>query len=187
MIVILDGDSGAGKTALCKFLVESGWFYYGKYTSRPKRIEELNSKSAVGGKHVSESFFEKKNILDGFVSYKYGKYRYGIELSEFEKIIQSGESICVVIRDTQTIKSIVQKFASFCKVSVISVYTNEEVCRSRLIDAGYTEDMANERVFRKPKSIERYMKNPNLYDGVVINDMSFELSKKCLLGIISDD
>ncbi len=178
-LLIFDGDSAAGKSALCSYLVANGWSYLGKYIDRPLRPEETYANSfvdykRVSGRKVSKDYFEKNKGNSDFISYNYGKHNYGFFLSELEDVLQNFHDVCMVVRNFQTIEYLKNYFENRSEVTIIFTYVNKELASRRLVDIGYSLSDAQERVNRKPNCFDHYAKNSSFYSGVVINEDSFD-------------
>lgn len=178
-LLIFDGDSAAGKSALCSYLVSNGWFYLGKYIDRPLRPEETHTETIVdykrvSGRKVSKQFFDKNDNNSDFVSYNYGKYNYGFFISELEGILENQQDVCMVIREFNTLNYIKKYFQNKAQVIIIFTYVNKKLAYQRLVEIGYSSDDAEKRVNRKPNCFDHYSENSSSYSGVVINEDSFD-------------
>lgn len=171
MILILDGDSGTGKTTICQHLVDKGWNYIGKYTDRPLRNEEKqeNINSETLGKFIDSKFF--KNISnERYIHYTYGKYNYALDREE----IDLEKNTCFVLRDINAINTIKKEYSSVAKL--IFIYSSSNCINERLNELRYSQEEVNSRILRNPRSIDNYMNNIHAYDGVIINDSVFDES-----------
>lgn len=178
-LIVLSAPSGAGKTTLARYLLETfpDFKFSISATTRKPRENEVNGKDYY---FLSEEEFKDLIEKDEFVEYEqiFDNY-YGTLKSEIEKGLAKGEIIVfdIDVKGALSIKNLYPDKTFLIFISPPSI----ETLKQRLIARG-TE--APEQLEKRFKRIEMEMAMQDKFDYVLVND-NLEKAKKELLEIVN--
>jgi guanylate kinase len=163
MIIILAGPSGAGKTTLCKMLVnkDKKLEYSISATTRKKRKDEINGKDYY---FLTEDEFKRWQLENRFLEFaKVHDYYYGTPKDKIFKCIKDKKDIIMDI-DVQGAEIIRNKLNDI--VSIFLLPPNLDEANLRIKKRG-TED--KDEIKSRLKSALNEMKEIKNFNYVVVN------------------
>ncbi len=128
-LIVISGPSGAGKTSICKVLLEQlpGTVWSVSVTTRPPRPGEVNGQSY---KFVSKEEFEAKQKAGELLeSAEYIGHRYGTPRRPVEEALAAGRNVVMEI-DVQGGMQVAKKMPESVRIFVLP--PNMESLRARL-------------------------------------------------------
>jgi len=128
-LIVISGPSGAGKTSICKALLEQvpGTVWSVSVTTRPPRPGEVNGRSY---KFVSKEEFEAKHAAGELLeSAEYIGHRYGTPRRPVEEALGTGRNVVMEI-DVQGGMQVAKKMPESVRIFVLP--PNMESLRARL-------------------------------------------------------
>ena len=128
-LIVISGPSGAGKTSICKALLEQlpGTVWSVSVTTRPPRPGEVNGRSY---KFVSKEEFEAKQAAGELLeSAEYIGHRYGTPRRPVEEALGTGRNVVMEI-DVQGGMQVAKKMPESVRIFVLP--PNMESLRARL-------------------------------------------------------
>lgn len=160
-IVIISSPSGGGKTSICKALLNSerkneGWRFSVSYTTRQKRIGEINGREYF---FVTENDFDKK-VRERFFAehFKVHLYKYGTPRKPLDEIAKKGGVIILDV-DVQGAEAIRKKYPDAISIFVLPPSVRE--LRKRLRRRGTeTTEQLRVRFENAKKEMREYIKFP---------------------------
>ncbi|MBQ4070786.1 MAG: hypothetical protein IJD51_00020 [Clostridia bacterium] len=199
-LFLIDGVPGSGKSELINHCSRA-WktVFIKKYTTKKVDTDGLVRGDLV---YVGDNEFEEKITRDDFV-YSYPKrsaVRYMISKSELDAALRANDNVFVVVRSSEVIKKIKKTYARFVNVNVVSifVYCDNEKLKSRMrtqlreakpdIDEDELEEKVSSRADRNAECVESYiesLRQDDVYDFVIINDLQQERYYDCIDQIVS--
>ena len=152
-LVILSAPSGAGKTTICKNLLELNekWLYSISATTRPMRENEINGKDYL---FMSKEKFEHKEKFGEFIEceWVHGN-RYGTPVDPLENAIAKGKIFLLDI-DVKGAMNLIEEFEDdvisvFIEPPGLTVPDKLESLNDRLTNRGdYNETLIKQRLKR---------------------------------------
>ncbi len=162
-LFVVSGPSGAGKTLLCKQVMEKipELGYSISYTTRPRRKKEIHGKDYF---FVDVDKFKQMMDDDLFLEWAqvYGNY-YGTSKEFVKQELAKGTDILLEI-DTQGAKQIKQQ--SLASILIFVVPPSMEILEQRLQKRGTD---SKEQIQGRLKSAFDEISSCNIYDYLVIN------------------
>ncbi|MCK9209576.1 MAG: hypothetical protein M0P61_01935 [Ignavibacteriaceae bacterium] len=171
-LFLIDGASGTGKSDLLKHIVNTrkDASILRKYSTRKIREYEKRDDIKLDLDFVSKDKFEKAN-LDYVYTY-YGN-QYGFSKNELKKMLIEKSNVFVIVRNADTIKQLINDYY-YINVVPIFVYTDQEKLKIRLINQDYSETDIAERLKKTGLAYEDYLRHPDIYDEILINNSTKE-------------
>ena len=167
LLFIVSAPSGAGKTTLCRYLVEAmpSVSYSISHTTRKPRQGEIN------GEHyyfVSEEEFEQIKKDGGFIEWAnvHGNF-YGTSKKELERLFEKGNDVILDI-DTQGALQVKNSNVGGIFISLLppSMVELERRLRTRDTD---DEEVQRKRIIKGIEEI-KFILDKQVYDYLIIND-----------------
>lgn len=188
-LFIIDGAAGVGKTVMLNYIRQKSKsrqnfsYIIDKYTTRKKRLEEVNRSYSMDLKHISNKKFDELFEKEDFVFYEYGNFRYGFFKRELEDAIEKYENIFVIMRSYDLAHAIINTYS---KVQVILVYicSDKTNVLDRLKSEGYNQEAINFRINRINTSWEDYLKHSHKHQEVLINNSSKNDYKRLINSLV---
>lgn len=175
LMLVLSSPSGAGKTSICKKLleIENDLVMSISYTTRKKRKSETNG---IDYFFVSDNEFEKLKNNDFFIEYaKVFDNWYGTPKKIVIDQMQNGVDVVFDIDWQGT-----QKLYNFSSADMVSIFilppTNRELSNRLKIRAEDSDDIVSLRMSKAKSEISHWIE----YDYVLINDNLDECVKEVL-------
>lgn len=171
-LLLIDGAAGTGKTDMLDYLERR---YRGKVaiipkkTTRDLRPEEKKRNSVLDLDFVSKEDFKKSSRDAHFYQYEYGGWHYGFSKSQIARSVEENDITVVIVRNISLIKKLKEDF-SWARVVVAYVHSDPARVRERLMKEGYSQEYIKLRVSRDVIAWEDYLKNPDLYDRILLNN-----------------
>jgi guanylate kinase len=163
-LFILSAPSGAGKTTLCRALMEHfrGMPYSVSYTTREPRKDEISgadyhfiSKEDFAGKIKEGKWAEWAEVHGNF---------YGTSAEFLDKELSTGKNILLDI-DVEGTMQILKRYPDSITIFIMPPTT--EILRKRIESRGAD---SLEVIERRMKNAEREMAQRDLYRHVIVND-----------------
>lgn len=157
-LILIDGTSGIWKDELVRYitdtLVDSKLII--KATTRSKRDDDLR----LDLQFVSHEEFDQRNYE---YKYKYNKEFYGFSKIELENALSKYKNTFVIVRNVDIINHLCNDFANI-KIIRVFIYTDVQKIAKRM-------NIKNNSTINKSinQSLEDYLRNPEIYDLVLIN------------------
>jgi len=177
-LFIISAPSGAGKTTLCKSLLEhfDDMIYSISYTTRPPRGNEKNGKEYF--------FISEKKFLEGIERNRWAEYAevhgnyYGTSSEDIEMKLAAGKDILLDI-DVQGTARILKKYQDSITIFIMppSLESLKQRLESRDTDT-------RESITKRLRDAEKEIAEKEMYRHIIINDRLQEAEAE-LLGIIS--
>ena len=175
LMLVLSSPSGAGKTSICRKLVEieKDVEMSISYTTRKKRKSEING---IDYFFVSDYEFEKLKNNDFFIEYAnvFGNW-YGTPKKIVTDHMENGVDVVFDI-DWQG----AQKLYNFSSTDMVSVFilppTNDELSKRLKNRAEDSDDIVSLRMSKAKSEISHWIE----YDYIVINDDIDKSSKEVI-------
>ena len=152
-MIVLSSPSGAGKTTICKNLLELNekWLYSISATTRPMRENEINGKDYL---FMSKEKFEHKEKFGEFIEceWVHGN-RYGTPVDPLENAIAKGKIFLLDI-DVKGAMNLIEEFEDdvisvFIEPPGLTVPDKLESLNDRLTNRGdYNETLIKQRLKR---------------------------------------
>ena len=152
-LVVLSAPSGAGKTTICKNLLElnNKWLYSISATTRPMRKNEVDGKDYI---FMSKEKFEHKEKFGEFIEceWVHGN-RYGTPIEPLEDAIDNGDVFLLDV-DVKGAMSLIEEFEDdmvsiFIEPPGINVQDKLESLNDRLVNRGdYNDTLIKQRLKR---------------------------------------
>ncbi len=163
-IFVVSAPSGAGKTTICKALMEQcpGLHYSVSHTTRLPRCGEIDGRDYH---FVSEAAFKNKISNGRMVEWAvvYGNY-YGTSTESIDLCIREGKNILLDI-DVQGTKQLLERYPQVTTIFIMP--PSIAVLEQRLIDRGTdNRDVIAARLHQA----EAEMKQSDIYQHVIVNN-----------------
>jgi len=164
-LFIISAPSGAGKTTLCKAVLDRiipNLFYSVSYTTRKPRKEEQNG---INYYFITESDFKNKIKKGEWAEWAevYGNY-YGTSSEFINKALASGHDILLDIDFKGTLQILDQYHDS---ITIFIMPPSLDILKLRLKSRGTDSKLT---IARRIDSAEKEMKNKDFYRHVIINN-----------------
>jgi len=177
-LFIISAPSGAGKTTLCKSVLEhfDDMIYSISYTTRPPRGSEKNGKEYF--------FISEKKFLDGIERNQWAEYAevhgnyYGTSSEDIEMNLAEGKDILLDI-DVQGTARILKKYHD--SITIFIMPPSLESLKQRLESRGTD---TRESITKRLRDAAEEIAEKEMYRHIIINDRLQEAGAE-LLGIIS--
>ncbi len=171
-LFVIDGASGTGKSDLLHYVenFKSKVSLVRKYTTRSQRDYEKEKGWGLDLRFVSPNGFDRLN-LD--YQYKYGGYSYGFHHAELDACLARHSNVFVIVRSAEVIGQLVEDYG-FINVVPVYIYTDQEKIRERLYRQKVSEEQVQFRLGRIREAFEDYLRHPQIYCEVVINNSTIE-------------
>ncbi len=118
---------------------------------------------------ISLTEFNKHQQTPNFYSYEYGHEQYGFSKKTVDKALSEYQNVFIIVRDKVTIQLLISDYPDVCIVPVF-IYSDSEETIKRLERDGYDKDAINFRLSRQDLVWDDYLKHPNLYQEIIINN-----------------
>ncbi len=174
-LIVISGPSGAGKTSICKLLLEQvpNTVWSVSATTRPPRRGELSGQSY---EFVSREVFAQRETAGGFLeSAEYIGHRYGTPRRPVEEALARGENIVMEI-DVQGGIQIAERMPESVRIFLLPPH--HESLRARL-EGRQTE--AEEQLARRLAEADGEIataRDSGCYGYFVVNDVLQETLEK---------
>lgn len=180
-LIVISGTTCAGKGTIIKKLIEKNpnLTLSISYTSRDKRINEIEGKDYY---FVTDQEFEEMIKKDMFLEYakvQYNKY-YGTPKQEVKKLLEQGKDVILEI-DVEGAKQIKEQYPETILIFIMAP-SMEEV--KRRIKARGTE--TKEQIIKRFKVAYNEINEVNKYNYIVVNDHLEDAVKKVEAILISE-
>jgi len=171
-LFIIDGASGTGKSDLIKYVKEfhQNTTIIKKYTTRSKRNIEYGDKYELDLKFINDEEFLSFN-LD--YDYTYSGYRYGFNKQDLLNSLKKFSNVFIIIRNYKLIKNLTNEY-NFINVVPVYIYTDKVEIEKRLKYEGYDDENIIFRLKRIKIAFEDFLRHPDLYDEIIINNSTIE-------------
>lgn len=164
-LIVISAPSGAGKTTLCKKLLQDfpELVLSISSTTRPPRG---NEKNGVEYLFLSKEIFEKEIQSGRFAEWAmvHGNY-YGTSKSVIEQAFHAGQSVLLDI-DVQGAESLRKSYPN-CSLLIFIAPPNMEVLENRLRSRGTDRE---EVIQRRLHNARTELAKAEIFDHVIIND-----------------
>lgn len=175
-LFLVDGAAGTGKTDLLeylgrKFRAKGEVGIVRKMTTRAQRPDEKERNLHLDLEFVSEGTFNKAAKSAEFYEYEYGGERYGFSRQTLADALGKNRFAVIIVRDAARIRQIKRDFPEV-EVVVVFVHTDRELVLKRLMQEDFSKDYVDLRLSRGVIAWEDYLKHPELYDRVLLNNGS---------------
>lgn len=180
-LIVISGTTCAGKGTIIKKLIEKNpnLTLSISYTSRDKRINEIEGKDYY---FVTDQEFEEMIKKDMFLEYakvQYNKY-YGTPKTEVKELLEQGKDVILEI-DVEGAKQIKAQYPETILIFIMAP-SMEEV--KRRIKARGTE--TKEQIIKRFKIAYNEINEVNKYNYIVVNDHLEDAVKKVEAILISE-
>ena len=177
-LFLIDGASGTGKTDLINYIsnYKTSTSYVKKYTTREERQYEKESKEKLDLIHIDEEEFNRNHFE---YVYTYGGKRYGFTKKQITDAFQDSDNVFIIVRDVKTIKQLKEDYGYLNVVSFF-IYTDKNLITYRLKKDKHSAAEIKFRIDRLGIAYKSYLKNPDLYDDVLVNSGSKEDYEKII-------
>jgi guanylate kinase len=175
-LLLIDGAAGTGKTDLLeylsrRFLQKGKVAVVLKVTTRARRPDERNKGLSLDLVFTSDEKFNHLRKNSEFYQYEYGGWRYGFFKSAVTKAIAEHEITVVIVRSSAIIGELRRNFSQ-TRVWVVYIHSDLGEVVSRLKRDGYSKSYIDLRLDRGHIAWEDYLKHPNLYNQIILNNGS---------------
>ncbi len=177
LLVIISSPSGAGKTSICKTLLEND-NKLSVSISDTTRSPRRNEKNGRDYNFINEEEFKEKIKNNEYIEYAnvFGNY-YGSLYSNIELLFQKNMDVLFDI-DWQGAKQL-RKSSNLNILSIFIVPPSKESIYERLMQRALESGDNNGSIRERFKSYEEEMSHKDEYDYIVIND-NFD---ECILNV----
>jgi guanylate kinase len=177
-LFLIDGASGTGKTDLINYIsnFKTSTSYVKKYTTREERQYEKESNEKLDLIHIDEEEFNRKNFE---YVYTYGGKKYGFTNKQIVDAFKNSDNVFIIVRDVTTIRQLKESY-SYLNVVSFFIYTDKNLITYRLKKDKHTPAEIKFRKDRLGIAYKSYLKNPDLYDDVLVNSGSREDYEKII-------
>ena len=176
-LVILSAPSGAGKTTICKNLLDMNkdWLYSISATTRPMRENEIDGKDYH---FLSKEKFEHKEKFGEFIEceWVHGN-RYGTPVQPLEDALENGDVLLLDI-DVKGAMSLIDDFGEDC-LSVfieppgINIQEKLESLNERLLNrGGSNETLIKQRLKRLRESEKVHYEERRGYQSKMFDEIN---------------
>lgn len=178
-LFIISAPSGAGKTTLCRALMEhfSDMLYSVSYTTREPRKDEISgadynfiSKEDFAGKIKEGKWAEWAEVHGNF---------YGTSAGFLNEALASGRDVLLDI-DVEGTRQILKRYPD--SITIFIMPPTPEILRKRIESRGSD---GREVIERRLKNAEKEMSLRGIYMHVIVND-SLQEAVAELVGIVGD-
>jgi len=181
-LFLIDGASGTGKTDFLKYIQEFAieGKTIPKFTTRKRRPYETDDGPPLDLIWVSEEEFDSHNPE---YQYKYGGKRYGFSKVALEDALKTAQNVFVIVRNKNIIRWLLKEF-SFINVVPVYIYTDQERVVTRLKEERIPEEQIQFRLGRLSKAFDDYLKHPDLYKEILINNSIYSDFARLIEGLL---
>jgi len=170
-LFLVDGASGTGKTDLINYIsnFQTSITYVQKYTTREKReYEKRRPKEKLDLIHINKNDFDSKTFE---YKYNYAGEMYGFAKKQIDNAFLNNDNVFIIIRNVDVMIKLKEDYG-YLNVVSLYVYTDKNLIVQRLKKDTYSQKEINFRMNRLRIAHESYLKNPDLYDTVLVNSGS---------------
>lgn len=180
-LIIISAPSGAGKTTLCKKLLDAYPEKLVLSISSTTRKPRPNEKHGISYFFITDQEFKKDVDQGKFAEWAFvhGKY-YGTSKKVIEDAFADGKSVLLDI-DVQGAKQLRKSFPQQCLTIFVSPPSLEELEKRLLARGSETMESLTERI----QNAKDEMKEASFFDYVLVNDDledTFEKLEKIIFG-----
>lgn len=177
-LFIIDGAAGTGKTDMINYIRTKGKgskrsfiHILAKYTTRKKRLEEIERNTAIDLNHITEDEFDTLLEREDFLEYEYGGFRYGFFSKDLDDALEKYTNVFIILRSYDLAHDLIERYPKI-KTILVFIYADKFNVIKRLEDEGYEEDSVNFRINRINTAWDDYLKHSYKYQEVLINNSS---------------
>ncbi len=181
-LFLIDGASRTGKTDFLRYIseYEIDSRTVAKLTTRDRREYETDEGPPLDLKWVTEEEFDRESPE---YQYKYSGRRYGFTKTQMEEALRSSDNVFAIVRNAKVIRQIMTDF-EFINVVPVYIYTDQELAVKRLNNEDVPVEQILFRVNRLTKAFDDYLKHPNLYREILINNSTYTDYGRLIDGLI---
>ena len=164
-LFLINGPTYYGKTYLIDYIsyFKKNCFFVRRYTTRNLRN---NEKTLDLIHNTSLQEFDNFEYV-----YNYSDNYYGFKKKNIDDAIQKNNNVFIIVRSDDLINQLKRDY-SYLNVVSLFIYTDKERIKYRSQE--YTSEEISYRLKRSEIAYRSYLKNPNLYNEVLIDSGSRE-------------
>lgn len=175
-LLLIDGAAGTGKSDAIEYLEKryrqpSELRIIKKVTTREERLEEKTKKIHLDLNFITNKEFNEIASDPLFFQYEYGEGRYGFHRNQIVEALQKNRVTVIIVRSINVIRKLKEDFG-WARVVAVYVHTDQSTVRQRLQKDGYGKRYINLRMKRGLIAWQDYLKHPDLYCKVLLNNSS---------------